>query len=218
MLVDAPSPTPNPLLGFNRFENAIQSKYSRAGLRRSTHSYACCAECTYSACIKMLSPDHSRMLQTTSDATVFPRPCRTGRLLCSTQFSSGAASLLLLPEQVDQQERRCLVGFHHGTLRSLVQCADGWRVASAVKPHRGERCGRQAGQYLLHAIRSRRPDARATKVSADAGQHCCAWLAAGGKAQASCPSYSNAFLVACSTEVQGASPPAHLKSSAISYC
>ena len=65
--------------------------------------------------------------------------CRTGRLLCSTQFSSGAASLLLLPEQVDQGERRCLVGFHHGTLRSLVQCADGWRVASAVKPQRGER-------------------------------------------------------------------------------
>ena len=65
-------------------------------------------------------------------------PCRTGRLLCSTQFSSGVVSLLLLPEQVDQQERRCLVGFHHGTLRSLVQCADGWRVASAVKPHRGE--------------------------------------------------------------------------------
>ena len=94
---------------------------------------------------------------------------------------------------MDQQERRCLVGFHHGTLRSLVQCADGWRVASAVKPHRGERRGRQAGQYLLHATRSRRQDARAIKVSADAGQYCCAWLAAGGKAQASYYPPSMAF-------------------------
>ena len=41
---------------------------------------------------------------------------------------------MLLSSDVDS--RHCIVGFDDGTVRVLKRCLDGWKLISAVKPHK----------------------------------------------------------------------------------
>ena len=62
---------------------------------------------------------------------------RAQRVLYSRQFAGegGASTLLWLPAGADASARTVVSGFADGVVRTAVRCADGWKLACAVKPH-----------------------------------------------------------------------------------
>lgn len=65
---------------------------------------------------------------------------RAQKVLYSRQFPGvgGASALLWLPSGVDASARTVAVGFADGVVRTAVRCADGWKLACAIKPHTGK--------------------------------------------------------------------------------
>lgn len=43
---------------------------------------------------------------------------------------------MALPKSLDAEKRTILVGFKDGTVRALSRCSDGWKLLSAIKPHK----------------------------------------------------------------------------------
>lgn len=51
-------------------------------------------------------------------------------------FGVAATAMVLLPRELDSSCRTLLVGFSDGTVRALLRCGDGFKLASAFKPHK----------------------------------------------------------------------------------
>ena len=58
-------------------------------------------------------------------------------MLYKIGFDKPICSLLRLPSDLDGTSRTVLVGLADGSLRAVLQCADGWKVTASFKPHTG---------------------------------------------------------------------------------